>query len=303
MRWKLVRVGAVLSAVAGALSLGIGSASAVVPPVSGSVAAGHKILIIPEENHSRNEALASMPHLVAYAKQYGQATNYFAIRHPSLPNYLAIWGGSTFGVTSDCGVGTRGCVPTAPSVWGQTLAAGKTAKAYSESMTSNCQTSSAGNYAARHVPWPYWTSTTERSGCNSNDVPSGTTTSGNLLNDVHAGKLPVTGELVPNLCNDAHNCSLATADNWLNAWLPVIMAGPDYTSGNLTIIVTFDEDDSTQGNHVLFVVIDPRLKGTGKLVTGTFNHYALTRWLDDNAGAARLRNAATAPDLRAAFGL
>jgi hypothetical protein len=65
--------------------------------------------------------------------------------------------------------------------------------------------------------------------------------------------------------------------------------------------VTFDEDDGSQSNRVALVVIDPRLKG--KTVTGTFNHYSLTRWLDDNAGVARLRNAAGAADLRAAFGL
>jgi len=79
------------------------------------------------------------------------------------------------------------------------------------------------------------------------------------------------------------------------------MAGPDYTSGNLTIIVTFDEDDSTQGNIVQFVAIDPHLNHV--VVTGAFDHYSLTRWLEDNAGVAYLRNAATAPDLRTAFGL
>jgi hypothetical protein len=82
------------------------------------------------------------------------------------------------------------------------------------------------------------------------------------------------------------------------------MAGPDYTSGNLTIIVTFDEDDSSQGNTIAFVVVDPRLNNVHKVVSATgYNHYSLTRWYDDNAGVARLRNGSTAADLRAAFGL
>jgi acid phosphatase len=259
------------------------------------------VLVIPLENHSQSEALAQMPNLTSWAKTYGQATNYSAVAHPSLPNYLAIFGGSTFGVTSDCSVGQSGCVATAPSVWGQTLAAGKTAKAYQESMTSNCQTGGSGSYAPRHGPWPYWVDSAERAGCGSNDVPSGTTSSGALLNDINAGTLPVTGELTPNLCNDAHDCALSTADNWLAGWMPKLMGGPDYRGGRLTIIVTFDEDDGSQSNKVAFVAIDPRL--AGKSVTGTFNHYSLTRWLDDNAGVARLRSAANAPDLRAAFGL
>ena len=87
-----------------------------------------------EENHSEAEALGQMPTLAGYADQYGQATNYFAIAHPSLPNYVAIWSGDTQGITSDCSVGS-GCQPSGPTVWGQTLAAGETAKAYQESMT------------------------------------------------------------------------------------------------------------------------------------------------------------------------
>jgi len=253
------------------------------------------------ENHSQSEALSQMPHLAGWSQTFGQATSYFAITHPSLPNYFAIFGGSTFGVTSDCSVGSSGCVPAAPSVWGQTLAAGGTARAYQESMTSNCQTGSSGDYAPRHGPWAYWTDSTERAACQANDVPSGSAPSGRFFDDVVAGTLPVTGELTPNLCNDGHDCSLSTADAWLGVWVPQILSGPDFTSGHLTVVITFDEDDSSQGNKVAFVVIDPRLHGI--TVTGTYNHYSLTRWLDDNAGAAPLRNAATAPDLRAAFGL
>jgi acid phosphatase len=259
------------------------------------------VLVIPLENHSQSQALTQMPTLAAWALAYGQASSYFAISHPSLPNYFAIWGGSTFGVTSDCSVGQSGCVPTAPSVWGQTLAAGGTAAAYQESMTSNCQTGGSGNYAPRHGPWPYWTDSTERAACQANDIPSGSVVSGNLVQDITAGTLPTTGELTPNLCNDGHDCGLLTADTWLAEWVPRLMAGPDYLAGRLTVIITFDEDDSSQGNKVAFVVIDPRLHGAN--VSGTFNHYSLTRWLDDNAGVAPLRNAASAPDLQAAFGL
>ena len=275
-----------------------------VPPTttttSPSGTSGHKVLVIMEENHSETEALAQMPVLTSYADQYGQATDYSAISHPSLPNYVAIWSGDTQGITSDCSVAAS-CQPAGPTVWSQTIAAGETATAYQESMTTNCQASSSGAYVARHGPWPYFADATDQAECDANDVSLGTTTSGNLLNDVTNGNLPVTGEITPNLNDDAHDGTLAQADAWLGQWLPIIMAGPDYTSGNLTIIVTFDEDDSTQGNIVQFVAIDPHLNHV--VVTGAFDHYSLTRWLEDNAGVAYLRNAATAPDLRTAFGL
>jgi hypothetical protein len=257
------------------------------------------VMVIIEENHSRAEALANMPHLAAWASQFGQATNYTATTHPSLPNYLAIGGGGTFGVTDDNPPSSHPL--SGASVFGQTLAAGKTAKTYAESMPGNCYLANSGNYAVRHNEWPYFTDSSERTACNTNDVPMGTTSSGNLLTDINAGQLPTTGQMTPNVCNDAHDCSLTTADNWLNGWVPKLMAGPDYTSSKLTIIVTFDEDDSSASNNVAFVVIDPRLNG--KTITSGANHYSLTRWLDANAGVSLLRNAATAPDLKSAFGL
>ena len=175
----------------------------------------HKLLVILLENHSGAEAMRSMPNLRRWAHRFGQAIDYHAITHPSLPNYLAIWGGSTFGVTSDCSVGARGCRPAAPSVFARTIDAGRTARAYEQSMTRRCQSATAGRYAARHGPWPYWLGSHERRLCRANDLPAGTATSGAFAHDVATGRLPVTGELTPDFCNDGHDCPLSTADRWL----------------------------------------------------------------------------------------
>ena len=67
-----------------------------------------------------------------------------------------------------------------------------------------------------------------------------------MADDISSGELPNVGMLTPNLCNDAHNCSLSTADAFLKLWLPRLMSGPDYTSGKLTIVVTFDEGVGSQ---------------------------------------------------------
>jgi acid phosphatase len=261
--------------------------------------AGHKVMVIIEENHSQTEAITLMPHLSSWANTYGKATSYTAVTHPSLPNYLAIAGGDTFGVSDDNAPSSHPI--SGDSVFDQTVARGLSAKTYAEGMTSNCMLTNTGRYAVKHNPWAYFNGATQRANCNAGDVPLGTTTSGNLRTDIDAGALPQTGMMIPDLCNDAHDCTLATADNWLAGWVPALMNGPDYTSGNLTIIVTFDEDDSTAGNNVAFVVIDPRL--SGKVVSSAATHYSLTRWLDANVGASPLRNAATAPDLKTAFGL
>ncbi len=279
---------------AGLLILAAGTSLAATPAAA---TAPHKLLVIIEENHSQAQALSQMPYLDSLANQYGKATAYTAVAHPSLPNYLAIAGGSTYGVTDDKGPTVHPI--SGPSVFGQTLALGLTAKTYAESMPSNCKMPGGTTYAIRHNEWTYFTD--ERTQCKANDVPLGTLSAGALSDDARLGHLPVTGQITPNICNDAHNCSLATADTWLRGWMPRLLAGPDYTSGNLTIIVTFDEDDHASGNNVAFVVIDPRL--SGKVVTLPATHYSLTRWYEDNAGAAYLNNAATAPDLKGAFGL
>ena len=260
---------------------------------------GHKVMVIVEENHSQTQAITSMPHLASWAATYGTASAYVAVTHPSLPNYLAIAGGSDFGVVDDDSPSAHPI--SGDSVFDQTVSLGLRAKTYAEGMTGNCTLSSTGLYAVKHNPWAYFNGATQQANCNANDVPLGTTSAGNLLTDINSGTLPNTGMMIPDLCNDAHDCPLTTADDWLAGWIPKLMAGSDYTSGNLTIIVTFDEDDSASGNNVAFVVIDPRLNS--KTVAGAANHYSLTRWLDANVGAASLRNAATAPDLKTAFGL
>ena len=263
-------------------------------PVAGSTA--NKVIVIMEENHAQGSSYSSMPYLAGLSTTYGKATKYYAIGHPSLPNYLEIWGGSAFGTSSDCGVGCGPIGAGDTSIWDQTIAAGKPAKAYQESMNSNCQTGSSAGYVARHGPWPYFTNATSRANCVANDVPLTA-----LQADITAGNLPVTGEITPNLTNDWHDGTAAQADAFLKVWVPALMAGPDYTAGRLTILVVTDEDDSSAGNNVAFTVINPKLSGV--TVATTTNHYSLTRWLEDNAGTGYLGGASTAFDLKAAFGL
>src|SRR3954470_16809076 len=170
-------------------------------------------------------------------------------------------------------------------------------------MTGNCQLTSSGRYAVKHNPWAYFAGATQRANCRGHDVPAGTPGSGALHDAVLAGTLPHAGYWIPDLCDDAHDCSLTTADNYLKSWIPQIMAGPDYTSGRLAIVITADEDDSHSGNVVLTAVIHRSLDGTHKVVSTPLNHYSLLRLYDQALGAPLLRNAASASDMAAAFGL
>jgi hypothetical protein len=271
---------------------------------SGSVRSVTKVIVVVEENHGYDQMLAGMPYLTGLARQYGYASNYRAIGHPSLPNYLAMAAGSTFGVTTDCGVST--CPQAGPTVFDQAIASGRTAKVYAEDMTSNCQTSGsgAGLYAVRHTAWPYFTDTSSRAHCTQFQVPSGTYQGGSLRADVVAGNLPNIAWLIPNLCNDAHDsgCPLSGADSWLSNMIPMIMTGPDWASGHLAIVITADEDNGTSTNKVLTVVAHPDLHSV--VTAANLTTYGLTRFQEQVAGvSAYLNNAGTATDMAQAFGL
>jgi phosphatidylinositol-3-phosphatase len=267
------------------------------PHAAPHVAAGAgpvtKVLTVVIENHNLHQMRSGMPYLAEVADTYAYATQYTAIRHPSLPNYLALFGGSTFGVTDD-----RDPVDhriAGRSVMGQAVANGHTARAYLEGMTTNCQSEDTGRYAVRHNPWAYFGD--ERSLCKRLDVPYSS-----LATDVRSGALPTLGLVVPNTCNDAHKaCPLSRADDWLRSWLPAVLTGPDFRSGHLAVVVTADEDDLHLGNKVLTVVAATSLHH--RVVTTPITHLSLSGFYSQLAGAAPLRQAAGAPSFAAAFGL
>jgi Phosphoesterase family. len=234
--------------------------------------------------------------LYGLAKQYGYATNYTAITHPSEPNYIAMGFGDTMGDTADHGTAQSYAAPT---VFGQAVSNGKTAKVYSEDMVGNCRTTDSGKYYVKHNPWPF--APAERTACQAGNVPMGANSAGAMLTDINAGTLPNVGMAVPNICNDAHDCSLGTADTWLKGWLPKIMAGPDYQSGHLAIVVTADEDDRNSGNKVLTVVI--HASQHSNVVTTSLTHYSWTRLATDVVGASCIRKGCAAANLATAFGL
>ncbi len=187
-----------------------------------------------------------------------------------------------------------------PSILDTAIAAGKTAKTYAERMPSNCSTTPKDPYAVKHNPWAYFTDPTSRANCLKHDVPSGTPAAGALRRDIDAGTLPHLGLLIPDLCHDGHDCSLKVADDYLKSWLTRVLAGPDYTSGRLAVIVTFDEDGGAD-NTVLTTVVSPRTRG---VVSGEpFTHYSLARYLSQLIRRTPPGQAAGAPQLRPAFGI
>jgi phosphatidylinositol-3-phosphatase len=236
---------------------------------------------------------SSAPYENALARECGLATDYRGITHPSLPNYLAATGGSTFGVADDASPAAHPI--NASSIFGQLTAAGLSWRAYNESMPHTCDLSASGTYAVKHNPAAYFTSI--RAACAVDDVAL----DGNLDRDVAAGTLPSFSFITPNLCNDTHDCSVATGDAWLARWVPRLIAGPNYRAGNTLIVLTWDEGVGA-ANQIPTVVVAPSVPPATR--SGVrFDHYGLLRTTEELLGLPPLGAAAGAPSLRADFHL
>jgi phosphatidylinositol-3-phosphatase len=245
------------------------------------------------ENHSYSEIIgsSSAPYINSLAKTYGNATQMFAESHPSLPNYIAMTSGGTQGITDDNGPSAHPL--SVPSIFSQL---GTGARSLEESMPSNCDKSSSGNYAVKHNPEAYYTNLNGT--CSTNDVPLGSTP------DISAQFTFIT----PNLCDDMHSntCSgssnvIAQGDAWLKGFIPKLLATSQYTSGSTVIFLTWDEDNGSSGNHIPTLVISPTTKA---VVSSTkFTHYSMLRTAEEILGLPRIGGAQTANDMLSAFNL
>jgi phospholipase C len=177
-----------------------------------------------------------MPFLDDLARRYASAPNYCAVAHPSLPNYLALTSGSTWGVTDD-GYHRLPAV----GLGAELTQAGISWRAYMEGMTQGCF-ASPYPYALKHNPFAYY-----GAGCPSNVVRL-SRFSGDL-----AGDPPRLMWVTPGLCHDGHDCSTAVADAWLASFVPQILASPAWRSGGV-LFLTWDENDASGANDVLTIV-------------------------------------------------
>jgi phosphatidylinositol-3-phosphatase len=243
------------------------------------------------ENRAYDEVLGNgqqAPRLSSYARSCGLATNYRAVTHPSLPNYLAAASGSTGGVTSDCSPGE--CPQNRPSLFGQLDAAGLQWRTYAESMPTPCNLVPQDGYATKHNPAVYFLPVRAR--CRTWDLPMSAAT---------FDRLQAFTFIEPNLCDDGHDCSTTHADRWLGGMLDRLTRSPSYAAGDVAVFVTWDEGIGAD-QHVATVVISPRVRPGTRAAT-PYTHYSLLRTTEALLGLPFLGAAGSASDMRTAFRL
>lgn len=229
------------------------------------------------ENRSYDQAIAG-GYTAKLAQQFGVATNYHAVSHPSLPNYLALTSGSTWGIADD------GYHALPASGLGQQLTqAGITWRAYMEGMSGTCF-SSPYPYALKHDPFPYY----------GGKCPAEVQSLGSFAPDMAGADAPRFVWISPGLCNDGHDCSTAVADRYLARIVPQIMATAAWQQ-NGVLFITWDEGEDSS-NHVLTLVIRPG--GAAQQSKAYHDHYSLLATVEDLLGVPRLGQAAKANTLR-----
>jgi phosphatidylinositol-3-phosphatase len=242
------------------------------------------VIVVVFENHESGDVIGSRdaPTFNMLARRYATLDRYDAITHPSLPNYLALVSGSTHGIASDC----TDCVVHGESIADTLERAHKTWKTYAEGIPHPGFTgASSGLYAKKHDPFLYFSqiaSSTER---RAHVVPFA-----QLRTDLRAHVLPSFALVIPNLCNDMHDCSVATGDAWLRRNVAPLASLP-----RTVVFVVFDEGVSAEGGggHIPALALGPLVRH-GVHYRRPLTHYGLLRTVEDALGVPRLGESVTA---------
>lgn len=258
---------------------------------------GHVFIVVEENaNYSTVIGSSSMPYLNSLANEYGLATQYYADTHPSISNYLMLSTGQI--ITNDDSQTPLTLRVSADNVLRELIASGQTWKQYAESIPSvgylsGDSTCCGGQYYTHHVPLPYMTDAQVASQL-TNIVPFT-----QLATDLANNSLPNYGFITPNGCDDAHDCGLNVADNWLMTNIDPLIKSPLFQSDGLLIIV-FDEsgtDNTNGGGQVAAVIVSPFGKGGYKSTT-IYQHESVLRLMLEGLGVKALPGAAaTAPKM------
>jgi len=281
-----MRLRPAVAALAAALAL---AAAAAAGARTARVPAFSHVVVVVFENKESTSVFGSpqAPTFNRMARVGAAITDYRAITHPSLPNYLALVSGSTQGVTDNC----TDCVVSGRSLADTLAAAHRTWKTYAEGLPSPGFTgSSSGRYAKRHDPFAYFRSVIASPGRRDRIVPLT-----RLSRDLAQGALPDFSLVVPNLCHDMHDCPVADGDAWLRGFLPSLLRNPQMRGG--VVFLVFDEGSSDVGGggHVAAVAVGPAVR-PGSRSTAPTSHYGLLRTIEDAWSLPRLgRSASAAP--------
>jgi acid phosphatase len=236
----------------------------------------HTVVVV-MENHSYAEIIGNpaAPFINELARRGALFTRSHAITHPSQPNYLALFSGSAQGVADD------GCPYrfTTANLAAGLIKAGKSFAGYAEGLPGpGSPVCSAGAYARKHVPWADFS-----------NMPGSVSLSFTSFPANSFARLPAVSFVIPDLCHDMHDCSVAVGDTWLRAH---IGGYADWAMRHDSLLIlTWDEDDGSQGNHVATIFAGQKVRPGS--YAEPITHYSVLATIEAAYGLARDGQAAT----------
>jgi phosphatidylinositol-3-phosphatase len=246
------------------------------------------VVIVVEENRSEGHIIGSPqnPFINSLAAHGANMVASFAEAHPSEPNYLALFAGSTFGVTKDLCPVNGG---NTPNLGSELLGAGYTFVGYSEGLpTVGSPACTAGKYARKHVPWANFT-----------NVPPTSSQPFSAFPMNNYASLPTVSFVIPNNDDNMHDGSVAQGDAWLNRALSGYANWA--VANNSLLIVTWDEDDGGGGRNQIPTIIYGAHVQPGSY-TEPITHYSVLSTLEQMYGLPKTGNAATAAPIATIWG-
>jgi phospholipase C len=236
------------------------------------------VIVFENKEESQVIGAAAAPTFTALARRYARLTSYYAVTHPSLPNYVALVSGGTQGIHDDC----TACIVAAPNLADSLDAAGRSWKTYAEGLPRPGFTGAfAGRYAKKHVPFLYFRDIASSPVRRQRVVPLT-----RLRADLQGNTLPDFALVVPDACHSMHDCPVAAGDRWLARTIPPLLKLP-----NTVVFVTFDE--GTVRNHVPALAAGTAVRPATR-VTARSGHYSLLRTIEDAWSLPRLGASARA---------
>ncbi|ORW92343.1 acid phosphatase [Mycobacterium sp. IEC1808] len=237
------------------------------------------VVIVVEENRAATTIIGnkSAPFINALAAGGANMVQSFAEAHPSEPNYLALFAGSTLGVTKDSCPVDGGATPNLAS---ELLAAGYSFAGYAEGLPAPGSTvCSAGKYARKHVPW-----------ANFSNVPAANSLPFSAFPMGNYAALPTVAFVIPNNDDNMHDGSIAQADAWLSRELSGYANWA--VANNSLLIVTWDEDDGGPRNQIPTVIYGAHVQPGN--YNEQINHYSVLSTLEQMYGLPKTGYAAGA---------
>ena len=249
-----------------------------------------RVVIVVMENKGCDEMIGSSeaPYFNGLAAQYSFASNFYALQRPSLPNYLGLTSGTTFGLTDNC----TACSYAAKNIVDQLERAHISWKAYLESMPTPCfrGPEAPNHYVKEHNPFMYYPNVASNPRRCRHVVPFD-----RLYKDLAAKALPRFVWISPNNCHNSHNCSIGDGDLFLSRLVPRLLraVGP-----RGVIFLTYDEGNDRSGccggaagGRIATVVAGPAAR-RGVQSALEYDHYSILRTIEEAWRLPRMRGAA-----------